>query len=69
MDIQNKTVLVLGGWGLVGNAVTRKLIPEKPKKIIVTSLRKEEAESHVTQLKEFPNLPEDYFIPGGEIFL
>ena len=71
MDIQNKTVLVLGGWGLVGNAVTRKLIPEKPKKIIVTSLRKEEAESHVTQLKkEFPNLPEDYFIPWwGNIFV
>ena len=32
MDIQNKTVLVLGGWGLVGNAVIRKLVPERPKK-------------------------------------
>lgn len=71
MDIENKTVLVLGGWGLVGNAVTRKLVSEKPAKIIVTSLRKEEAESHVVQLKnEFPNLPEDYFIPWwGNIFV
>lgn len=71
MDIQNKTVLVLGGWGLVGNAVVRKLIPEKPKRIIVTSLKKEEAEEAVAKLKEdFPHLPSDYFIPWwGNIFV
>ncbi|MEG8946966.1 short-chain dehydrogenase [Rosettibacter firmus] len=71
MDIQNKTVLVLGGWGLVGNAVIRKLIPEKPKKIIVTSLKKEEAEEEVEKLKkDFPQLPDDYFIPWwGNIFI
>ena len=34
MDIQNKTVLVLGAWSLVGNAVTRKLVAEKPKKLL-----------------------------------
>ncbi len=71
MDIQNKIVLVLGGWGLVGNAVIRKLIPEKPKKIIVTSLKKEEAEEEVDKLKkEFPNLPENFLIPWwGNIFV
>lgn len=71
MDIQNKTVLVLGGWGLVGNAVIRKLVPEKPKKIIVTSLKKEEAEDEVERLKkEFSNLPDDYFVPWwGNIFV
>jgi len=64
MDIQNKKVLVLGGWGLVGNAVTKKLISEKPKQIIVTSLKKEEALDEVSKLKkEFPHLPKDYFIP------
>jgi hypothetical protein len=71
MDIQNKTVLVLGAWGLVGNAVTRKLLSKKPKQIIVTSLKKEEAESYAAQLKkEFPELPENYFIPWwGNIFV
>lgn len=71
MDIKNKTVLVLGGWGLVGNAVIRKLIPEEPKKIIVTSLRKEEAEEEVKRLKiEFANMGEDYFVPWwGNIFV
>lgn len=71
MDILNKTVLVLGGWGLVGNAVIRKLIPEKPKRIIVTSLKKEEAEEEIEKLKkEFPGLPDDYFVPWwGNLFV
>lgn len=70
MDIKNKTVLVLGGWGLVGNAVIRKLVPEKPKQIIVTSLKKEEAEDEIKHLQnEFSSLPKDYFIPWwGNIF-
>lgn len=71
MDILNKTVLVLGGWGLVGNAVIRKLMPEKPKRVIVTSLKKEEAEEEIEKLKkEFPGLPDDYFIPWwGNLFV
>lgn len=71
MDIKNKTLLVLGGWGLVGNALTRKLVKEKPKRIIVTSLRKEEAEEHVAQLKsDYPNFDENFFIPWwGNIFV
>jgi len=71
MDIQNKTVLVLGAWGLVGNAVTRKLVGEKPKNIIVTSLHKNEIEEEIEKLKkEFPQLPDDYFVPWwGNIFV
>ncbi len=64
MNIKDKSVLVLGGWGLVGNAVIRKLIPEKPKQIIVTSLNKSEALDAVKSLKKtFPNLPKNYFVP------
>jgi len=71
MDIQNKTVLVLGGWGLVGNAVTRKIVPENPKQIIVTSLKQSEAEDEVIRLnQEFPGMPKDYFVPWwGNIFV
>jgi hypothetical protein len=71
MDIQNRTVLVLGAWGLVGNAVVRKLVHEKPQRIIITSLKKEESEDVAKRLKsEFPNLPNDYFIPWwGNIFV
>ncbi|MFH1196061.1 MAG: short-chain dehydrogenase [bacterium] len=71
MDIKNKTVLVLGGFGLVGKAVVRKLVAEQPKKIIATSLFKHEAETLVEELKtEFPGMPENYFIPWwGNIFV
>jgi len=71
MDIKNKTVLVLGAWGLVGNAVTRKIIAEKPKNIIVTSLKESEIKEEIERLKkEFPELPENYFIPWwGNIFV
>ncbi len=71
MDILNKTVLVLGGFGLVGNAIIRKIVPEKPKKIIVTSLFQNEAEDECKRLnEEFPELGKDYFIPWwGNIFV
>lgn len=70
MDINGKTVLVLGGYGLVGNAVARQLIPEKPKKVIITSLKSEEAEEEIAQLKkEFSELPDDFFSAWwGNIF-
>ncbi len=71
MNIQNKTALVLGGWGLVGNAVARKLVEQKPKQIIITSLKLSEAEDAVLKLsQEFPDKGQNYFIPwGGDIFV
>jgi len=71
MNIEGKTVLVLGGWGLVGSAVARKLVPQKPKKIIITSLRENEAKDQVEKLQlEFPHQPENYFLPWwGNIFV
>lgn len=71
MNIQNKTVLVLGGWGLVGSAVARKLVGDCPKRIIITSLKLSEAEDAVAKLEEeFPEKGKGYFIPwGGDIFV
>jgi hypothetical protein len=71
MNIQNKTVLVLGGWGLVGSALSRKLVTENPKHIIITSLKLSEAEDAVKKLEhEFPQKGKHYFIPwGGDIFV
>ncbi|MBU0474191.1 MAG: short-chain dehydrogenase [Bacteroidetes bacterium] len=71
MDIRNKTVLLFGGWGLVGNSLSRKLIDEEPKQIIIASLRKCEAEEQVANLKrDYPHLPENYFIARwGNIFV
>jgi len=71
MDIKNRTVLVLGGGGLVGLAVCRRLVGERPKRIIVTSLVRKEAEEAIATLHaEFPRAPKRLFVPwGGNIFV
>ncbi len=43
MDISGKTIMVLGGWGMVGQSICRRLIPENPAKMVVCSLRKEDS--------------------------
>lgn len=70
MDIKNTTVLVLGGWGLVGSAVVRKVMEQSPRRIIVTSLLKSEAlEAVALMRKEFPKAGKRFFIPWwGDIF-
>jgi hypothetical protein len=71
MDIHGKSVLVIGGWGLVGSAICRKLMEEQPKRMIVTSLRRSEAEEAADMLRaEFPHVHEDFFVPWwGNIFV
>jgi hypothetical protein len=70
MYIEDKTVLVLGGWGLVGSAICRKFMEENPRRIVVASLRKEEALEAVESLrKEYPKVGRDFFVPWwGNIF-
>ena len=43
MDLANSTVLLLGGAGLVGQAVARELFPHRPARIVVTSLFRKDA--------------------------
>ena len=47
MDIRDKSVLILGGFGLVGQAVARRLLPEAPARLILLSLKQAEAEEAV----------------------
>ncbi len=71
MDIHGKTVLVIGGWGLVGSAVCRKFMEEKPGRIIVTSLAESEAREAVADLERFyPHVGRGFFVPWwGNIFV
>jgi hypothetical protein len=71
MDIQGKTVLVIGGWGLVGSAICRKLMEENPGRMIVTSLLRSEAQDAVQELRaEFSHVGKEFFVPWwGNIFL
>ncbi len=62
MDIKNKTVLVLGGYGLVGSAVVKHIVKEQPKEVIITSLFKREVDEALKTYREhFPELPKGYF--------
>lgn len=71
MAITNETVLVLGGWGLVGSAICRRLMLEKPKQIIITSLKESEAKEACEQMRrEYPKAGRNFFVPWwGNIFV
>jgi hypothetical protein len=57
MSLRNQTVLVLGGWGLVGGAVCRRLLREEPRRLVLTSLRRSEAEEAAAELRRlFPEV-------------
>jgi NAD(P)-dependent dehydrogenase (short-subunit alcohol dehydrogenase family) len=52
MELKGSTVLILGGAGLVGEAVARALLAQGPKRIVVAGLTKEEADESVNDLLE-----------------
>jgi NAD(P)-dependent dehydrogenase (short-subunit alcohol dehydrogenase family) len=70
MDIRGKSATVLGGFGLVGSAVCRELLRRSPRRLVLTSLRREEAEGAVRQLQaEFPGSPTEIVAAWGDVLL
>ena len=51
MEIKGRSVLLLGGSGLVGMAVARKLAAHHPASVVVTGLTRGEAENAVAELQ------------------
>ena len=72
MDIQGKTILLLGGAGEVGMAIARKLLEDRehPQKLIIASLKQEEAEEAVRELQEeFQGVEVEFATEYGNIFV
>lgn len=70
MDITGKTILVLGGWGLVGSAVVRELLHDKPAKLVISSLFENEAQEAVEFFKKENDAAGVVFAAeGGNIFV
>lgn len=70
MDIRAKNALVLGGFGLVGNAVCRELLAQEPARLVVASLKRSESDQAVAELRSaFPNSKTKFFSVWGDIFL
>ncbi len=67
MDIRGKSILVLGGYGLVGQAVSRRLLRESPRRLTLLSLTRKEAEEAVAALD--PERGEVELLPAwGDVF-
>jgi hypothetical protein len=68
MNLRDARVMVLGGWGLVGMAVCRKILARGPRTLCLLSLRKDEAEQACDALaRDFPQVE---FVPlWGDIFV
>ena len=70
VEIKDRTVLVLGGAGLVGLAVCRELLALKPGKLIVSSLLAHETEAAVRLLrKNFPDSETEFVEIHGNLFV
>lgn len=70
MEIEGKTVLVLGGAGLVGRAVCRQLMETRPFRLVIAARRRERAEQAVLQLcEDFPDAQFRLVPVWGDVFL
>lgn len=70
MDIQGKRALVLGGYGLVGTAVCRELLRHRPARLVVGSLRRDQAEQAVERLRqEHPDGETEILPVWGDVLL
>ncbi|MDT8368211.1 MAG: hypothetical protein RQ745_03315 [Longimicrobiales bacterium] len=71
MELRDRTVLVLGGAGLVGQAVVREILAARPARVVIGSLRKSEVDEAIEALSpavESPTAPlegvwGDLFVP------
>jgi len=70
LEIKNRTILVLGGYGLVGMAVCRELMREVPDTLIISSLLEDEACKSVERLRaEFSDSPVKLIPMWGNVFV
>ena len=70
MEIKGRTILVLGGYGLVGMAACRQLMYERPDTLIVGSLLEDEAHKAVDRLyTEFPSSHVKLIPIWGNVFV
>jgi hypothetical protein len=70
MDIEGRTVLVLGGAGLVGSAVCRELLTRGPSRLVVGSLARQEVERAVEELRQLaPGSPTELAGVHGNLFV
>jgi NAD(P)-dependent dehydrogenase (short-subunit alcohol dehydrogenase family) len=70
MDVQGRDIAILGGTGLVGRAVARRVLERGPSRLVVAGLREEEVETTVDELRREPAAGGVELVPEhGDLFL
>ena len=70
MELNDKTIMVLGAWGLVGQAICRLLLAEGPRRLVACSLSKEECSSLKSGLRALSEANSTEIVTDyGDIFL
>ncbi|MCK5621557.1 MAG: polysaccharide biosynthesis protein, partial [Alphaproteobacteria bacterium] len=70
MNIEGRNILVLGGGGMVGVAVCRRLLEHRPARLVVAARREAKARGAAEQLAtEFPDSDTQFVPVWGDVFL
>jgi NAD(P)-dependent dehydrogenase (short-subunit alcohol dehydrogenase family) len=70
MELRDRTILILGGAGLVGLSVARRILEHGPRRLVLASLRAEEARAAVDELaREFPDQASTIEAVWGDLFV
>ena len=71
MELQNRTVAILGGPGLVGLAVARRVFEHRPARVVLSALTRAEAERGIEELSADPARDEaTELVPAwGDLFV
>ncbi|MBE9552127.1 MAG: polysaccharide biosynthesis protein, partial [Proteobacteria bacterium] len=70
MNIKGRNILVLGGGGMVGVAVCRRLMEHRPARLVVAARREAKARDAAEQLAtEFPDSDTQFVPVWGDVFL
>ncbi len=70
MDLKSRTVLVLGGAGLVGSAVARRMLEYQPGKLIIGALSEDDARAGCDEMAEQARAAGVELVPAwGDVFV
>jgi NAD(P)-dependent dehydrogenase (short-subunit alcohol dehydrogenase family) len=70
MELTDRTVLILGGAGLVGLAVARRVLEREPRRLVLASLTENEARGGAEELgREFPDQASKIEPAWGDLFV
>src|SRR2546427_2769922 len=68
MELRDRTVMILGGSGLVGQAVARRVLAASPRRVVLVALFEEEVQAAAASL-EPPRGRAAIAVEWGDVFL